>query len=242
MNNQSDKEILEFLQNTSEEFKILSEGTNMSLQQEYLKLSEEIDPIGYSEEIALEESKKLFDKSSTQEQKKKILIQLANTGSIESYRVLERHLKHDGRLKNWTMFAIQECRMHLGNMIKDENIGMISTGLGGKGNKLRCFIILISKTRKPFSDTQKKIIKQEYDISCKKLNSEGEKIDFQDDYATLTLLTPMDVAVDTVVMDGLKQCNKLGNFIIEYYYVTNVYIPNKAEIDEIVEDMRAETS
>jgi len=82
--------------------------------------------------------------------------------------------------------------MLLENKMKVENIGMISTGLGGKGNKLRCFIILISKTRKPFSDTQKKIIKQEYDIVCKKLNSEVEKIDFQNDYAALTILTPMD--------------------------------------------------
>ncbi|MBU1019479.1 hypothetical protein KJ764_05935 [Patescibacteria group bacterium] len=106
MNNQSDKDILEFLENTSEEFKILSEGTNMSLQQEYLKLSEAIDPIEYSEEIALEEGKKLFAKNSTKEQKKKILIQLANTGSIEAYRVLEKYLKDDKTLIDWTTFAI----------------------------------------------------------------------------------------------------------------------------------------
>ncbi len=48
----------------------------------------------------------------------------------------------------------------------------------------------------------------------------------------------MDVAVATFIETGIENCNELGNFVFEHYFVTNMNIPNKEEIEEIIKKVR----
>jgi len=39
------------------------------------------------------------------------------------------------------------------------------------------------------------------------------------------ILIPMDVAVGKVIEEGISECNKMGEFLLPDYYVTNVKKP-----------------
>ena len=57
------------------------------------------------------------------------------------------------------------------------------------------------------------------------------------DYATMRVLVPLDVAVGEVIEGGIGECNTSGGFVDVSYYVTNVRIPTEAEIFHHLRDM-----
>ena len=168
-----------------------------------------------------------------------LLIKLGFFGTVESYRILERFFTNcDNELKTWSALALQKSCILLESHLTESNSGFISTGLGGKDNYLRFYYAIFTKTCKPFSKTERKLINIEFEIISKELKSKIETIDFQEDYSCLTILIPMDIAPDTVIMNGIHKCNELGDFIVPHYFVTNVEIPSKNEILEIIKEMR----
>ena len=62
---------------------------------------------------------------------------------MEAYRTIEKFFKQTGQeLNAWSALALRECRMLLENELLEEERGFISTGLGGKGKRIRyCFVI-----------------------------------------------------------------------------------------------------
>ena len=79
------------------------------------------------------------------------------------------------------------------------------------------------------------MIKSEFTLICKGLNSIVENIDSSDIFVGFTVLVPLDVAVGTLIESGINKCNELGEFVLEHYYVGNVNIPDQQEILEIIE-------
>lgn len=230
------KEIENFLQSIPEEFQILEKGIDMGIQREYIELENKIGFENNTDEEILVESEKIFEETTTNELKKHILLKLANIGSVESYRKIEKFYKTDNiELKAWAILALQECRILLENSLTDEGSCFISTGLGGKDNKLRFYFLVMPIDEKPFTDTQKKIIQNEYSILSKELESEVEQIDSADNYNGLTVLLPMDVAIGIYIEKGIERCNEYGNFVFKYYFITNEKIPTKEEILEYIE-------
>lgn len=228
-------EIKKFLENIPDNFDILEEGIDIQIQKEYIYHSHTFDCGELTEKKTLELSKVLFDKDEPADKKKKVLSLLAHLGTILVFRQIEKSYKHlDKDLKQWATMALQECKMVIESNMLDENKGFILSGLGGLDNRLRYYFLVLSSTDTPFTETQKNIIREEFPIVFKNLNSIIETIDFSDTYIGLTVLVSIDIAIGTVIESGLNKCNELGNFIFEHYYVTNQNIPDKIEIKDII--------
>jgi len=235
------EDIRKFLENIPDKFDILKEGIDVQTQKEYIDYSHTFDHGELTEKETLFLSNILFDNDAPVEAKKKALALLAHLGTIIAFRQIEKYHKNpDKDLKQWAALALQECKMFLESSLIDVSMGFISSGLGGLNNRLRYYFLILPSTEKPFTKTQKDIIKEELPIVCKNLNSVLETIDFSENFVGVTILVPMDVAVGTVIETGIKECNALSGFVFEHYYVTNQKIPDKSEIHNFIKIVKDE--
>ena len=217
---------------------ILEEQIDVKIQMEYFKLSKKIKK-DKSEDtnIDIDSIADLNSDELSIDDIKKFLIQLAGIDDAKAFRRIEKFVKTaPDELKDWTTLALQESKMLLESSLLDENQIYISTGLGGKDNKLRYFIVLIGEGIKEFADFQKKIIKSEFDYTLNKNECELEKIEFQENYATFTALIPFDVAFQDILRSALVECNQYGDFLQENFMVTNVKALSIKEIKDFVEN------
>lgn len=223
----------------SDSFSLMEDAIDLSIQEEYFNLSEtiNIDNVDYKE--VLKESKKLFSENTPIETKKRILILLAHFGTAESYRTIEKYLNHSGQgLKDWVLLSLKECRMFLESALLEEEGGFLSTGLGGKDNKLRYYFIVSLKEGLTFTETHRNTLKKGFETISQKYNSEIEEINFETNYAMIGIFIPMDVAVGDFIEEGISECNKMGEFLFLHYYVTNVKKPANEEILKYLEEIR----
>ena len=229
----------ELLDNIPNNFFILQEGIDLGVEEEYFHFAEGINFNKYYAKQIIEKSKVLFLEDTSIESKKEALILLAHLGTVEAYRIIEKYLNTNRKeLESWALLSLQECRVFLENDLLEENTGFISTGLGGKANKLRYYFIISSKNELPFSEVQKNLIQDKFKYVCMKHNSEIEEINFQKNYSIVKILISMDVAVGNIIEEGIEECNKVGNFIYFHYYVTNVSKPTKEEIIEYLKELK----
>ena len=224
--------------NVLDSFVLIDEAIDLSIQEEYVSFSETIDFDNVDYEEVLTESNKLFYGDIPVELKKRILILLAHLGTAESCRTLEKYLKiSEGNLGDWALLSLKECRTFLESVLLQEEGGFISTGLGGKDNKLRYYFIVSSKDGLPFSENHRNTLKRGFETISHKYRSEIEEISFEATYAMIGILVPMDVAVGEVVEEGITECNKMGEFLFPDYYVTNVKKPTHEEISKYLEEI-----
>jgi hypothetical protein len=227
--------------NVLDNFVLIDEPIDLSTQEEYFSLSETIDFDNVDYKEVLTGSDKLFSKDTPIESKKKILILLAHLGTPESCRILEKYLKSpETNLRDWALLSLKECRMFLESVLLEEEGGFISTGLGGKDNKLRYYFIVSSKDGLPFSENHKNILKRGFETISHKYKSQIEEINFEATYATIGMLIPMDIAVGEIIEEGISECNNIGEFLSLGYYVTNVGKPTYEEISEYLEEIKHE--
>ena len=222
-------------------FILIDEPIDLSTQKEYLGLSKTIafDKFDYKE--VLKESDKLFYKDTPIESKKKILILLAHLGTPESCKILEKYQKSsEENLRDWALLSLKECRVLLESVLLNEEGGFVSTGLGGKGNKLRYYFIVSSQDGVPFSETHKNILKKGFETIGHKYECQVEEVDFAATYAMIGMLIPMDIAVGEIIEEGISECNNIGEFLSLGYYVTNVQKPTYKEISDYLEEMKHE--
>lgn len=225
--------------NVLDSFTVINETIDLSVQEEYLGFSKTIDFDNVDYEEVLTESDRLFDKHTPIKLKKRILILLAHLGSPESCRRLEKYLKvSDRNLRGWTLLSLEECRTFLESVLLQEEGGFISTGLGGKDNKLRYYFIVSSKEGLPFSETHRNPFKRGFEKISYKYRSEIEEINFEATYVMIGILIPRDVAVGKVIEEGISECNKMGEFLSPDYYVTNAKKPAPEEISKYLEEIR----
>lgn len=233
------EEIQQFLENLPDQFEILEEGVDMQTQKEYIEYSGSFAEGELTEEETLHLSKILFSPRFPKEAKQKSLTLLAHLGTILAFRKIEKYYNNpDKDLKKWAALALQECKMFLESSLTDESKGFISGGLGGSKNCLRIYFLLLSSDNQPFPDFQYNVIKEEITRVAGDLNCTVENFDFSSTYVGVTALVPLDVAVGTFIDTGIKKCNELGNFVFEYYYVTNQNIPDSEEIKNIIKKVR----
>ena len=232
-------EIKRFLESIPDKFQILDEGINIELQKEYLDYSDSFGHGQFTDEEVDRFGAILFRPDVPDEQKKKGLTILAHVGTISAFKQLSKfYANADKQLKQWSALALHECKMFLESELLEESIGFISTGLGGTRDKLRIYFLVLPIDGKAFDPQKHKIIGSELSHVAKELNCEIENFDFQELYAGLTVLIPMDVAVATFIDKGIQCCNEFGNFVLEHYYAANTEIPDKKEIEEIIKIVR----
>lgn len=217
-----------------EHFSILEEKIDIDLQMEYFEFSRGFKKNLITENI-LSVKDNLFEKENSITNKKKLLVQLASIEEVEAYRAIEKYVKEpDSELREWAILAFQESRMLIQSKLLDENQVFISTGLGGKGAKLRYFVVLLNSFRNPFDELQQKLIRTELDFFLKKQDSELEEVNFMNDYCSLLAIVPIKVSIRDVFKAVIAECNEYGGFIRKNFIVTNVKTLSYEEIKDFV--------
>ena len=229
------EKIREILGGKPGNLKILEQKIDMDLQMEYYDSSMKIRE-DRSEDWALEHMQYLQEPGYSVDVKKEILARMASMESVDCYRAIEAFLKHaEEPLRSWAVLALNESRMLLESKIMDENQVFISTGLGGKEEKLRYFVVLMSRSRVDLTSTQKMVIKNEFEFILKKFDAVMEESNFSGYLATILLLLPMNHSLNSVFKEAIDECNRYGNFLNDDFIVTNVRILSFGEIEDFLE-------
>ena len=214
---------------------IMEDTIDVDLQIEYFEFSKRISK-QFDEDWALKQIGKLRDPDFGIENKRMLLTRLATTEHVSAYRAIEAYAgKPDEKLKEWSLLALQESRMHLESNLLEENKIFISTGLGGRNNKLRYFIVLIARNRKAFTEFQKNIIKNEFPFVLQKYDVEIEEFEASGYLATFLLLLPIQHSVKDVFSEGIDECNQYGDFLRDNCIITNVKTLSFEEVVDFIE-------
>jgi hypothetical protein len=226
-------EIMRMFRGMDNKVNILENQIDVDVQTEYFEYSKNHN-LNINPEDVIKNKDDIFRNNMSVEDKKCMLVKLASINSIEAFRTIERYLNdpaHDD-LQDWATLAFYESRLLLESKLLDENQVLISTGLGGKGFKLRYFTVLISKSGINLSYMQKKIIRSEMRYLLEKNGAEIEKIRFSGDMCTILSLIPLKVPIQNLFDMLIEECNKLGDFLNRNCIITNVKILKISEIRE----------
>jgi len=213
---------------------ILEEQIDVDVQTEYFEYSKN-HTSRFNPEEAIRKKEDIFLNNTSLEDKKRLLVELASIDNIEAFRTIERYLNDpDQNLLDWAKLALQESKLLIESKLLDENQVLISTGLGGKGLKLRYFVVIFSNTEKCLTEFQKKIINSELKYQMKKNDAEIENIQFEKDLFTILSVIPLNVPIQDIFKNFVKDCNQFGNFLSKEFLITNVKILTINEIRELL--------
>lgn len=217
--------------------KILEEVIDINLQLEYFKLAGDIksNPDKYPE-FTFDENYQIDSLVDDPEKFRIYIIQLAQSANPKAFAFIERIVeRQSGLLRDWAVLALQESRMVLEAALLDENHVFISTGLGGKANKLRYFIVFIHALDIPFTELQGKIILKEIEYKFNATQAIVEKIEFDQQMVFVTALLPINCVLSDFFREIISNCNEYGNFLDEKYIITNVKILTYDEVKEFIQ-------
>lgn len=237
MKNNKYEIIDQVLNNIPDNFSILEEEVDVKIQKEFFDMSESLDFDIVEEQIPIIIDEILDPETPENEQKVK-LVMLSALDSVEAYRALEKYrdLASTNELKAWGILALQQSRMILESGLMGENQVFISTGLGGKNNKLRYFMVF-PFTQVPPEPTQQKLVESELRFFVEKFGGDVEQIEVLEEYATLTTLIPIKAPIPDFIQEFVEECNQFGHFLREdSIIITNVKKLTSTDIDEIFND------
>jgi len=214
---------------------IMEEIIDVDLQVEYFESSKRVAE-KYDDDWALSQISSLSDPDYSLDDKKQLLARLATTEDVKAFRAIESFMEDpDKGLREWGILALQESKMHLESNLLEENQVFISTGLGGKNNKLRYFVVLISRNSEVFTDFQQKILEEEFPFVIQKYDGDVEEFEISGYLASCLLLLPIHLTVKEVFSEGIEECNQFGDFLRETCIVTNVKRLTFGEVEEFIE-------
>lgn len=227
--------IREVINNIPDNYQILEETIDIEIQKEYFESSKEVvvDPETdiYSEMIS-----KLENKDFLVEEGKILLQKLAVLDSVEAYRAIERYAEHpDPALKEWSILALQQSKMVLHCSLLDEQQVFISTGLGGKNDKLRYLLIFpYNGDDIEINTVQRESLEKELQFFISNNEGELESTTFEDKYASAMVLLPLKAPISDIIKEVLTECNHLGDFLSHNAMITNMKRFSHDEIIQII--------
>ena len=229
------KKIQEAISSLPENFSILEEQVDVDLQMEYFNYRKELKT-SFSDELILKHQTDLFDPTIPVDEKKNLLVLLASQEKVESFRTIEKYTQNpDPELREWSILALQESRMVIQSSLMDEQQVYISTGLGGKDQKLRYFVVFISnENMEEYSTVQRKLIKNELEYALKNNSGMLEEISFEKELAISVLLLPVKSDIQGVFSSVISECNQYGDFVRPDIIITNVKRMSVAEIRKFI--------
>jgi len=222
-------------------FNILEEKIDIGVQMKYFEFSRKLRKRSDLEEY-FENREELFSEEAEQKSKKEILAALAAYDDVQAFRTIEKFAKNPDRdLKDWANLALQESKMLMQSSLLDEQQVFISTGLGGKGQKLRyCVVFINNEQEEMLNKTQQKLVKDELIFSLKKEEGEFEIISFFEGFSTGLVLLPLSTDLKILFHNVIHECNQYGNFLQEDMIVTNVKDLSRGEIIQLLNEKNEE--
>ncbi|MDR0687025.1 MAG: hypothetical protein LBF79_06185 [Dysgonamonadaceae bacterium] len=170
---------------------------------------------------SVDEQIELLDKSGmTEEDTNIILASLAVSCDVKAFRALERF--REGNSCDFADMACMQARMMLQSEFSDKHIIFISTGLGGRDDKLRYTALFRSNRHLVFSAYQRDLIEKEIPYYIGHNGGEVEEIELGDNYFVLVYLQEITGGVKLLLDGAIGECNRYGDFIDTSYLVTNV--------------------
>lgn len=229
------KKIQEAISSLPENFSILEEQINVELQLEYFNFSRELKE-NASNDIILQHQSDLFDPAIPVSEKKRLLALLASIEKVEAFRTIEKYAKNpDPELKDWSILALQESRMVIQSSLMDEQQVYISTGLGGRGQNLRYFVVFIAnENTDEYSEVQQKLIHNELLYGLKSCEGILEEINFVAELAIALILLPVKSDIQALFSGIINECNQYGDFIRPDIIITNVKKMTVKEIRDFI--------
>ena len=237
MNNQekSIKKFLASFQDVGGRFHVLENRVPVEIQIEYFDYSSKLR----KRKTKLKENdydhykEMLEDVDFSHEEKKKLLSTLALSAEVRAYRLLEYYMKQpDDELVNWASMALMECRVAIESELSDEKKIYISSGLGGKMGKVRFYALVSAQNRMPFEDYQREVIEKEFNYYFSKNDCDIERLTIKDNYLELVFLIPFTSNLRKIIVTAVSECNIYGNFLSQFYSVTNVKVFSQDEVDQ----------
>lgn len=217
---------------------ILEQQIDADVQLEYFNYAKNITGDFDPDEV-LKNRETIFRHDLTIDDKKHLLVQLANIDSIEAYRTLEKYIHGSpDQLRDWATLALQECKLLLESKLLDESQVLISTGLGGKGLKLRYFTVLLNVHGRSYSSFEQKIISKEVHFFIKKSKGELEYVRFNKELCTILSIIPLQIPVQGLFDELVGECNQYGEFLNPDYIITNVRELTNSQIRKIIRRTR----
>jgi len=225
------KKMQDAISSLPQNFSVLEEQIDLDLQMEYFNYGRDLKT-NFPPEMILQHKSDLFDQSIALDEKKNLLVLLASQEKVEAFRIIEKYAKEpDPELREWSILALQESRMVIQSSLMDEQQVYISTGLGGRGQKLRYFVVLIGREDDiDYSAVQMRLLKTELDFAVTKNEGELEEITFQKNLAIGVMLLPVKSDLQGVFSTVINECNQYGDFIRPDIIITNV---KRMSVDEI---------
>lgn len=206
---------------------------NENLFSEYVNFHNLDNSKSYTKNEVLLIEKSLFDKRASKNIKQKILFRLAHTSDVEAYKLLKKFYEQaTGFLKEWTALCLDECQVFVESDLLEIPRGMISTGLGGDGKRLRYYVILTKIQNTDFNKEQKNRLEGILEIVVNKYDAKIQEIEFNKGIAVLAILIPINVAPGSLIIKMINNCNQSKRFLKFHYFITNVGKPKKKEIKD----------
>ena len=123
--------------------------------------------------------------------------------------------------------------MRLESDLLDVPVGLISTGLGGDGQRLRYIFVLVFQGEAP-AEGQQQEAREGLDKVCQQHRSVIEQAQFRPACFYVQVLVPIDVAVGKVIEKSIVRFNRVAEVFLKDYLVTNVSVPTDEEIQEFL--------
>jgi hypothetical protein len=222
-------------------FNILEEKIDIGLQMKYFELSRKLRKRENLEDF-FERRDDLFLPETDRRKKKEILAALAAYDDVQAFRTIEKFVKKpDNDLKDWAILALQESKMLMQSSLLDEQQVFISTGLGGKGQKLRYCVVFVNQERSDLlSASQQKLVKDELIFSLKDEEGEFEVMSFFEGFSTSLVLLPLTADLKKIFRSVIDECNQYGDFLQEDMIVTNVKDLSRGDIIQLLNEKDSE--
>ncbi len=232
------RQFLESFSKLEGHFHILEQRVPVNVQMEYFKYSEEMRKQKSSDLVTDEEIDVIFNlleiSDAPEEEKKQLLTTLAISKSVKAYRLLEEYVEHpDDRVADWAYMALMESRISLESEFSNEKQIYISTGLGGKDERLRFFALFVSKDKLPFQEYQSHVIEREFPYLLSHENCEIERL-AKETVERMPELTRRIFIANRIHDKTYQEIADGGDFLSEMFTITNVKELSESEVADII--------
>lgn len=232
-------EVKKALSEIGNNFFILEAQIDVKTLKTYFRLSRLLKSIS-AEERLIARVCDLKDEGVSLNRKRMILSALAMSKDPSSYRIIEDFSTDSmPELNDWVILAENESRLTLESAFTGVKRILISSGLGGRKNKLR-YLIVLKFVGKELMGYQRELVQGEAECVFEKEGCELEDLREERAYFFLKVLIPIRADVASLVTKLLVQINEFGSFIDSEPLITNVKELDWEEVDEIYREKTLE--
>ena len=223
------------LENLPDNFSILEEQIDIDIQVKYFELANRVRSKKNAAKC-FKNREELFLDDISDDRKREILLAIASIDDVKAFRTIEKFVGlAEGEIKQWAVLAFQESRMLIQSSLLDEQQVFISTGLGGKGQKLRYYVVFINKNQNIIlNKIQQKLLKDELIYELNQNKGEFETMDFSEGFSTVLVMLPLQSDLKRLFRSIIEECNQYGDFLDDDMIVTNVKVMSRNEILEML--------